>query len=90
MRKGITSSPVATIDRWRSPVLVVQADDDRNVPPQQSSELIQDLRAHHVPFDQILLPNEVHDLTRYSSWLGLFEATDAYLDRHLHPDRRTK
>jgi dipeptidyl aminopeptidase/acylaminoacyl peptidase len=82
---AIASSPVATIANWHSPVLVVQADDDRNVPPQQSSELIQDLRAHHVPFDQVLIPNEVHDLTRYASWLDLFEATDAYLDAHLHP-----
>jgi dipeptidyl aminopeptidase/acylaminoacyl peptidase len=84
---AIESSPVATIDKWRSPVLVVQADDDRNVPPQQSTQLIQDLRAHHVPFDQILLPNEVHDLTRYASWLALFRATDAYLADHLHPER---
>jgi dipeptidyl aminopeptidase/acylaminoacyl peptidase len=83
---AIASSPIATIDKWRSPVLVVQADDDRNVPPQQSAELIRDLRAHNVPFDQILMPNEVHDLTRYASWLALFQATDAYLDRYLHPE----
>ena len=81
------SSPVATIANWRSPVLVVQADDDRNVPSQQSTQLIQDLRAHNIPFEQILMPNEVHDLTRYSSWLDLFTATDAYLDRYLHPER---
>ena len=84
------SSPVATIARWRSPVLVVQADDDRNVPPQQSTELIQDLRAHNVPFEQILMPNEVHDLTRYGSWLAMFQATDDYLDRYLHPERSTR
>jgi dipeptidyl aminopeptidase/acylaminoacyl peptidase len=83
---AVKSSPVATIDDWHSPVLVVQADDDRNVPPQQSTELIQDLRAHDIPFEQILIPNEVHDLTRYSSWLDLFKATEAYLDRHLRPE----
>ncbi len=80
------SSPVAAIDRWRSPVLVVQADDDRNVPASQSTELIQDLRAHGVPFEQMILPNEVHDLTRHQSWVALFEATDRYLNRYLHPD----
>lgn len=82
------SSPVATIANWRSPVLVVQADDDRNVPSQQSTQLIQDLRAHNIPFEQILMPNEVHDLTRYGSWLDLFTATDDYLDRYLHPERQ--
>jgi len=82
-RRGFDSSPVATIDQWHSPVLVVQADDDRNVPLQQSLELIEDLRLHHVEHDEIIMPNEIHDLTRYSSWIALFKATDAYLNRHL-------
>lgn len=82
-QRAIASSPVATIDRWHSPVLVVQADDDRNVPSQQSTELIQDLRAHNVPHESILLPNEVHDLTRYASWITLFDAADSYLARYL-------
>ena len=84
-RIAVASSPVATIDRWRSPVLVVQADDDRNVSIQQSTQLIQDLRAHGVPHESILMPNEVHDLTRYASWLQLFNATDEYLSRYLEP-----
>ena len=83
---AVASSPVATIANWRSPVLVVHADDDRNVPLQQSSELIRDLRAHNVPFEQILIPNEVHDLTRHASWLAFFRATNNYLDKYLHPE----
>ena len=82
-KRGFDSSPVATIDQWHSPVLVVQADDDRNVPLQQSLELIQDLRAHHIEHEEIVFPNEIHDLTRYSSWIALFKATDEYLNRHL-------
>jgi dipeptidyl aminopeptidase/acylaminoacyl peptidase len=82
-RRGFDSSPVATIDQWHSPVLVVQADDDRNVPLQQSVELIEDLRLHHIDHDVIMMPNEIHDLAHYSSWIALFKATDAYLNRHL-------
>ncbi|WP_010165043.1 S9 family peptidase, partial [Sphingomonas sp. PAMC 26617] len=77
------SSPVATIAKWHSPVLVVHADDDRNVPFQQSTELVQDLRMHGIEHDELVLPDEVHDLTRYASWLRLFHATDNYLSRHL-------
>uniref|UniRef100_UPI001F597FC8 alpha/beta hydrolase family protein n=1 Tax=Sphingomonas sp. TREG-RG-20F-R18-01 TaxID=2914982 RepID=UPI001F597FC8 len=77
------SSPVATIANWHSPVLVVHADDDRNVPFQQSTELVQDLRAHGIEHEELVLPDEVHDLTRYASWLRLFHATDNYLSRHL-------
>jgi dipeptidyl aminopeptidase/acylaminoacyl peptidase len=82
-RRGFDSSPVATIDQWHSPVLVVQADDDRNVPLQQSLELIEDLRLHHIDYDEITIPNEIHDLAHYSAWIALFKATDAYLNRHL-------
>jgi dipeptidyl aminopeptidase/acylaminoacyl peptidase len=82
-KRGFDSSPIATIDQWHSPVLVVQADDDRNVPLQQSVELIEDLRLHHVDHDEIMIPNEIHDLAHYSNWIALFKATDAYLNRHL-------
>jgi dipeptidyl aminopeptidase/acylaminoacyl peptidase len=77
------SSPIATIDKWRSPVLVVQADDDRNVPSQQATELIEGLRSHDIEHDEILIPNEIHDLARYSSWMKFFDATDAYFEKHL-------
>lgn len=82
-RRGLDSSPIATIDQWHSPVLVVQADDDRNVPLQQSVELIEDLRAHHIDHEVIMMPNEIHDLAHYSSWMALFKATDDYLNRYL-------
>lgn len=77
------SSPVATIDQWHSPVLIVQADDDRNVPSQQATELIEGLRSHHIEHDEIMIPNEIHDLTRHASWMLLFNAADAYFDQHL-------
>ncbi|WP_242097746.1 prolyl oligopeptidase family serine peptidase [Sphingomonas sp. CROZ-RG-20F-R02-07] len=90
VKRARASSPIATVDRWRSPVLVVHADDDRNVAFSQSTQLVQDLRAHGVEYQTIVIPNEVHDLNRYSSWLTLFHATDDYLDKHLNaPARRS-
>jgi dipeptidyl aminopeptidase/acylaminoacyl peptidase len=82
-KRAVDSSPVATIDKWHSPVLIVQADDDRNVPSQQATELIEGLRSHNIAHDQIMIPNEIHDLTRHASWMLLFNATDAYFDQHL-------
>ena len=81
--KAVESSPIATIDAWKSPTLIVQADDDRSVPSGQSSDLLEDLRAHHVGYEQLVLPNEMHDLTRYASWMSFFGATDSFFDRHL-------
>ena len=81
-RRAVESSPIATIDQWHSPVLLVQSDDDRDV-PHQTAELIEDLRSRHIDHDVIMIPNEIHVMVRYSSWMTLFNATDVYLDRHL-------
>ncbi len=85
-RRAVESSPIATIDQWHSPVLLVQADDDHDV-PHQTTELIEDLRSRNIDHDVVMIPNEIHVMVRYSSWMTLFNATDLYLDRHL--DKRS-
>ena len=78
------SSPSSTVERWRSPVLVIHADDDRNVPFAQSVDLINALRKQgHTQVDELILPNEIHDLIRHESWEIFFSATDRYFDRYL-------
>jgi dipeptidyl aminopeptidase/acylaminoacyl peptidase len=86
-RRAVESSPVATIDQWHAPVLVVKADGDLDVPIQQTTALIEDLRSHNIDHDVVIIPNEIHAMSRYSSWLTLFTASDAYFDRHL--DKRS-
>jgi dipeptidyl aminopeptidase/acylaminoacyl peptidase len=86
-RRVVESSPIATIDQWHSPVLLVQPDDDSVVPFQQAAELIEGLRSHNIDHDVIMIPNEIHDMARYSSWMMLFNAADVYFDRHL--DKRS-
>jgi dipeptidyl aminopeptidase/acylaminoacyl peptidase len=83
-RRALESSPIATIDHWHSPVLLVQADNDSVVPSQQAAELIEGLRSHNIEHDVIMIPNEIHDMARYSSWMMLFNAADVYFDRQLN------
>src|SRR5207249_10156502 len=45
-RRAVESSPIATIDQWHAPVLLVQADGDSGVPCQQAAERSQALRSH--------------------------------------------
>ncbi|HTD61253.1 MAG TPA: prolyl oligopeptidase family serine peptidase, partial [Gemmatimonadaceae bacterium] len=82
-RTAYQSSPMAAVHGWRSPVLIVQADDDRNVPYPQAPELITALRAQNVDFEQMIIPDETHDLLLYRSWIRFFEAAAEYLSRHL-------
>ena len=77
------SSPVASIANWRSPVLFVHGDDDRNVPFQQTTDLVEKLRAQNVAFEELIFPDEIHDLLRWSDWIRAYRATAEFFDRRL-------
>ncbi|MDP2481285.1 MAG: prolyl oligopeptidase family serine peptidase [Candidatus Palauibacterales bacterium] len=77
------SSPVAWMDRWTSPVLLVQGDDDRNVHFHQTVDLVQRLRDRGVRFEELVIPDEIHDFLRYASWLEADRATASWFDRVL-------
>jgi len=77
------SSPNSSIDTWKSPVLLIHGDDDRNVPFTQTVDLVQRLRAHHVGFEQIVLPDEIHGFLMWKSWVRTYGATADFFDRTL-------
>jgi dipeptidyl aminopeptidase/acylaminoacyl peptidase len=85
-RLAFESSPAASMRTWRSPVLVIQGDDDRNVPFSQSIKLVAALRAHRVPFDQLVLPDEIHGFLTQGAWIKAYQATADFLDHYLHPE----
>jgi len=78
-----SSSPMGSIEKWRSPVLLVHGDDDKNVDFAQSLLLARELAARRVPFEQLVFPNERHEFLRHASWLAAYRAADAFLDRNL-------
>jgi dipeptidyl aminopeptidase/acylaminoacyl peptidase len=82
------SSPLGAIDRWRSPVLLIHGDDDRNVDFSQSVLLARELAARRIPYRELVFPNERHSFLLHSNWLKSFRAADAFLDEHLKAPRR--
>lgn len=83
VKKARESSPVASVDKWKSPVLLIQGDDDRNVDFSQTVDLAQRLRAQKVEFEQMVLPDEVHDFLLHRHWLAVYKATADFFDRRL-------
>ncbi|MGC2405691.1 MAG: prolyl oligopeptidase family serine peptidase, partial [Candidatus Cybelea sp.] len=81
MKLAWESSPDSAIATWKSPVLLIQGDDDRNVEFHQMVDLVQRLQLAHVPFEQIVIPNEIHGFLRYASWLEADTATAQYFER---------
>lgn len=82
------SSPLGAIDRWRSPVLLIHGDDDRNVDFSQSVLLARELAARRIPYRELVFPNERHSFLLHSNWVASFRAAEAFLDEHLKARRR--
>jgi dipeptidyl aminopeptidase/acylaminoacyl peptidase len=83
MKVAWTSSPDADIATWRSPVLLIQGDDDRNVSFHQTVDLARRLDAQGVRYEELVIPNEIHGFLRYESWAKADAATVAFLTREL-------
>ncbi len=81
------SSPISSIEKWRSPVLLVHGDDDRNVAFSQTVELARRLREQKVHFEQIVYPDEIHDFLLHRHWLEIYRAAASFFDRHLKQKR---
>ncbi len=79
------SSPMGAIARWRSPVLLIHGDDDRNVDFAQSLILARELTARGVPMRELVFPNERHDFMRYADWLASYRAAEAFFAETLKP-----
>ncbi len=81
---AFASSPVNFLKGWRSPVLFIHGDDDRNVPFNQTVNLIEKLRQHNVYFEQLIFPDEVHSFLLYSNWLKAYHASSDFFNRQLN------
>lgn len=77
------SSPMAFIDGWKSPVLVIHGDDDRNVPFSETVDLVEALRHRDVHLEQLIFPDEVHGFLLHKNWLAAYRATADFFDRML-------
>jgi dipeptidyl aminopeptidase/acylaminoacyl peptidase len=83
LRVNWESSPAAWVGSWRSPVLLIHGDDDRNVRVEQTIDLAQRLRHAGVPFEELILPDEIHDFLLYRNWLKAHSATAEFFERKL-------
>lgn len=77
------SSPMADVDGWSSPVLLIHGDDDRNVPFSESVDLAVALTRQGVEFQELVFPDEVHGFLLHRNWLAAYRAAAEFLDRHL-------
>lgn len=77
------SSPISSVDKWKSPVLLIHGDDDRNVAFGQTVDLVRKLREHGVQFEELVFPDEVHDFLRHQNWLRAYHAALDFFDKRM-------
>ncbi len=78
-----TSSPVAYISTWTSPVLVIHADDDRNVEINQSIDLIGRLDKQRIPYETIMIVDDSHHWMKWGNAVDVYSAVAEYFNRKL-------
>jgi len=80
-RTAYESSPISSVKTWRSPVLLIQADDDRNVEFHQTVDLRQRLDAQGVAVEELVIPDDIHDFLLYRTWRRVGAAVAAYFEK---------
>ncbi|HEY4115382.1 MAG TPA: prolyl oligopeptidase family serine peptidase [Rhizomicrobium sp.] len=83
LKVAFESSPDAQVAHWKSPVLLIQGDDDRNVMFHQTIDLARRLDTQGVHYEELVIPNEIHGFLRWISWLKADQATAAFLTKEL-------
>jgi dipeptidyl aminopeptidase/acylaminoacyl peptidase len=78
------SSPVAYVSGWKSPVLLIHGDDDRNVRFGQTVDLVQRLNAAGVPYEELIIPDDTHHFMRHANSVRADAAVGEFLARKLH------
>jgi dipeptidyl aminopeptidase/acylaminoacyl peptidase len=84
---AFASSPMASVKTWRSPVLLIHGDDDRNVPFSESVTLVEVLRKQGVTVEQLVFPDDVHDFLTHRNWMEAYGAAANFLQKHLRGNR---
>jgi acetyl esterase/lipase len=77
------SSAIGAIEGWKSPVLLVHGDDDRNVAFQQTTGLVQLLRQRDVYYELIVFPDDTHESMLHSRWLYTLDRMEAFFKKFL-------
>jgi dipeptidyl aminopeptidase/acylaminoacyl peptidase len=75
------SSPISAVKTWKSPVLLIHADDDRNVEFHQTVDLKQRLLEQGVSVEEVVIPDDIHDFLLWQSWRTVATAAGAFFEK---------
>lgn len=77
------SSPIASVSIWHSPVLLIQGDEDQDVPFSETVNLAVALRKHGVDVEELIFPDELHQVLLRRNWIRAYSDMEDFLDHKL-------
>ena len=75
------SSPVSSVGTWKSPVLLIHGDDDRNVRFSQTTDLVRRLEKAGVAYEELVIPDDTHHFMRHANSVKVNSAVAAFFER---------
>jgi dipeptidyl aminopeptidase/acylaminoacyl peptidase len=81
LKVAYESSPISSVATWKSPVLLIHADDDRNVQFHQTVDLKRRLQERGVSVDEVVIPDDIHDFLLWHSWKTVTTATGEFFEK---------
>lgn len=82
-KRAFESSPMNFMNTWKSPVLLIHGDDDRNVPFNETVTIAEKLSKLNVYYEQLIFPDDVHGFLLHKNWINCYKATSNFFDRFL-------
>ena len=77
------SSPVSAMNTWKSPVLIIHGDDDRNVRFNQSTDLVNRLEEKGISYETLMVVDDTHHWMKWSNSIMVYNAVAEYFVRKL-------
>jgi dipeptidyl aminopeptidase/acylaminoacyl peptidase len=81
LKVAYESSPIASVATWKSPVLLIHGDDDRNVQFHQTVDLKRRLVERGVSVEELVIPDDIHDFLLWRTWRTVTAAAGEFLER---------
>ena len=76
-------SPYYHVDKIRVPVLIMHGAHDPRVKQSQAENMVAALRAHHVPVEYVLYPDEGHGIGQTKNLVDFFSRAERFLDLNM-------
>jgi dipeptidyl aminopeptidase/acylaminoacyl peptidase len=79
----LTRSPITFVDKIQRPLLIGQGANDPRVKQTEADQIVEAMKAKHIPVTYVLFPDEGHGFARPENRMAFNAVAEAFLAEHL-------